>query len=570
MGGDSDQAEGFNARLTDYGDREFSIFLRRVFLKSMGYGDDALSRPIIGITNTYSGYNSCHGRVPQIVDAVKRGVLLAGGLPVEFPTMSIHESFCYPTSMYLRNLMAMETEELIRAQPMDAVVLVGGCDKTVPAQLMAAASANVPAVSLVVGPMITTTHKGERLGACTDCRRAWALYRAGRINEQELSALSDRLAPASGTCMVMGTASTMALVAEALGMSLPGTAAIPSVHADRERAAERTGVTAVSLARSGTKPSRIMTREAFRNALRTIMAVAGSTNALIHLAAIAGRLGIRLSLDDVDEIGRETPVLANVKPSGQLYMEHFHEAGGLPRLMKELGTLFDTSCPTVTGRTHGENLEAFDLDFPNAAIRPLTQPLFDQGAIAVLNGNLGRAVIKQSAATASLLHHEGPAVVFDNLQDLHQRIDDPDLDVEPHSVLVLRNAGPLGAPGMPEAGYIPIPKKLSRQGVTDMVRLSDARMSGTAEGTVILHVCPEAAAGGALRLVRNGDLITLDVQARLLRLEVSDSELKRRAQAMPATPATADREAPSGYRQLYLSSVEQADRGADFNFLSHL
>lgn len=570
MGGDSDRTEGFNARLTDYGDREFSIFLRRVFLKSMGYSDDALSRPIIGITNTYSGYNSCHGRVPQIVDAVKRGVLLAGGLPIEFPTMSIHESFCYPTSMYLRNLMAMETEELIRAQPMDAVVLIGGCDKTVPAQLMAAASADVPAVSLVVGPMITTTHKGNRLGACTDCRRAWALYRAGRISEEELTALSDRLAPASGTCMVMGTASTMALVAETLGMSLPGTAAIPSVHADRERAGEQTGSAAVSLAKRGTKPSQIMTREAFRNALRVIMAVAGSTNALIHLAAIAGRLGINLSLDEVDAIGRETPVLANVKPTGQLYMEHFHEAGGLPRLMKELGPVLDTSCLTVTGRTHGENLEQFDVDFPSEAILPSSRPLFERGAIAVLNGNLGQAIIKQSAATPSLLRHQGPAVVFDNLEDLHGRIDDPDLDVEPHSVLVLRNAGPVGAPGMPEAGYIPIPKKLSRQGVMDMVRLSDARMSGTAEGTVILHVCPEAAAGGALRLVRSGDLITLDAQARLLRLDVAESELQRRADAIAAAPSTTEKQPASGYRHLYLSSVEQADRGADFNFLSGL
>jgi len=563
-----ERGQGFDRCLTDYGDRAFSVFLRKVFLKSMGYGEEALSRPVVGITNTYSGYNSCHGRVPQLVEAVKRGVMLAGGLPVEFPTMSIHESFCYPTSMYLRNLMAMETEELIRAQPMDAVVLIGGCDKTIPAQLMAAASADVPAVSLAVGPMVTTTHKGTRLGACTDCRRAWAAYRAGQMDESELSSISDKLAPAAGTCMVMGTASTMALMAEALGMSLPGTAAIPSVHADRERAAEHSGAAAVRLAAQGRKPSEIMTSQAFRNAIRVLMAAGGSTNALIHLAAVAGRLGIRLSLTDIDALGRTTPVLANVKPSGTHYLEHFHEAGGLPKLMQELGELIDDSCLTVTGKTHAENLKNFSADFTHPAIATLAEPVFSGGAIAVLEGNLGQAIIKQSAASASLLKHSGKAVVFDSLEELHSKIDDAGLDVEPDSVLILRNAGPVGAPGMPEAGYIPIPRKLSRRGVKDMVRISDARMSGTAEGTVVLHVCPEAAIGGALALVRSGDTVTLDVTRRALNVELSASELAARRENLVQGPCTSRPE--RGYRSLYLEHVLQADRGADFGFLSGL
>ena len=560
--------KGMRKGLTSYGDSGFSLFLRRAFIKAMGFSDDALERPIIGITDTFSDYNPCHGNVPQLIEAVKRGVMLAGGLPMAFPTISIHESFSNPTSMFLRNLMAMDTEEMIRAQPMDSIVLIGGCDKTVPAQLMAAASADVPAIMLITGPMLVGHHKGEELGACTDCRRLWAAHRAGTIDEDEIDVLSGRLAPTNGTCMVMGTASTMACVSEALGIAMPGTGSIPATHADRLRAAEAAGKRAVEMAKTGgPKPSEIMTQTAFHNALTVLQSIGGSTNGLVHLAALAGRLGIEIDMAEFDRMGREVPTLIDLKPSGSHYMEHFHWAGGVPKLMKELGDLIDGSAMTVTGEPLSASIARAE-EVPNQTIiRTRANPLQASGAMAVLSGNLAPqgALIKQSAASPTLMQHEGRAVVFESVEDMTLRMDDPDLDVTADDVLVLRNAGPVGAPGMPEAGYLPIPRKLAQQGVKDMVRISDARMSGTAFGTIVLHIVPEAAIGGPLGLVRNGDRIRLDVENRRIDLLVDEAELTRRKNewTAPKPHAGSDR----GYLSLYLNNVNQADQGCDFDFL---
>jgi dihydroxy-acid dehydratase len=559
---------GMRRNLTAYGDEAFSLFLRTAFIKAMGYSDDALERPIIGITNTFSGFNACHRTVPELIDAVKRGVMLAGGLPVEFPTITLHESFAHPTSMYLRNLMAIDAEEMIRAQPLDAVVLIGGCDKTVPALLMGAASANIPAIMLVTGPMMTGDHKGERLGACTDCRRFWARFRAGDIDDQEIRAINAKLAPTAGTCMVMGTASTMALCAEAMGMMLPGGACTPAVMAERLRHAEASGARAVGIAKERLTPDRIMTADAFENALRTLLAIGGSTNAIVHLAAMAGRLGIEIDLDGFDRMGRDTPVLVDLKPTGQHYMEDLENAGGLATILRELKPLMKLKALTVTGKTLGENLDAAPAGWAQDVVRTVKNPIFKGGSIAVLRGNLAPdgAIIKQAAATPSLMRHEGRAVVFESLEDLANRIDDPKLDVKADDVLVLKNAGPKGAPGMPEAGYLPIPKKLAQKGVKDMVRISDARMSGTAFGAIVLHVAPESAVGGPLALVRNGDRIRLDVPARRLELLVSDAELAERRKGWKA--ARARKEDGRGYRKLFLETVQQADRGCDFEFLA--
>jgi dihydroxy-acid dehydratase len=555
---------GLRKGLTSYGDSGFSLFLRKAFIKGAGFSDSALDRPVIGIANTGSAFNPCHGNMPQLIEAVKRGVMLAGGLPMDFPTISIHESFASPTSMYLRNLMSMDTEEMIRAQPMDAVILIGGCDKTVPAQLMGAASAGIPAIQLVTGSMLTGSHRGARVGACTDCRRYWGKYRADEIDADEIADVNNALVASVGTCSVMGTASTMACVAEALGMMVPGGASPPAVTADRIRVAERTGATAVAMAQSGLTPDKIMTVKAFENALRVLLAIGGSTNGIIHLTAVAGRLGIDLSLERLDALGRETPVLIDLKPSGQYYMEDFHDAGGLHALLRELRPLLHLDAMTVTGRTLGEELDASGPGFAQSVVRPMANPIFPQGGIAVLRGNLapGGAIIKQSAADPALMEHEGRAVVFENIEDLVLRIDDDALDVNADDVLVLKHIGPTGA-SMPEAGYIPIPKKLARAGVKDMVRVSDGRMSGTAGGTIVLHVTPESAVGGPLAYVQDGDRIRLSVKDREISLLVSDAELAQRALASPVTRPTA----PRGYRQLFLKTVTQADQGVDFDFL---
>ncbi len=529
--------KGLRKGLTAYGDAAFSLFLRKAFIKAAGFSDDALDRPIVGITNTYSDYNPCHGNVPDLIECVKRGVLLAGGLPMVFPTISIAESFAHPTSMFLRNLLAMETEEMIRAQPMDAVVLIGGCDKNLPAQVMAAASVNLPAIVLPTGPMLVGHHRGEVLGACTDCRRFWAQYRAGSVDVTEIELVSGRLCPSVGTCSVMGTASTMACVIEALGLSLPMSATAPATHADRRRIAEATGKRATALAIEGSPlPSDLLTPASIRNAAIVLQAIGGSTNGLIHLTAIAGRAGVPFDLDAFDRLGREVPVLLNLKPSGAHYLEHFHYAGGVPALLRELAPLLDTTAPTVCGQPLSDSIHHAEAVPHQDVIRTLAAPLKPEGAMAVLHGNLAPrgAVIKHSAASPHLLRHTGRAVVFDSLQDLSARIDHPDLDVAPGDILVLRNAGPKGAPGMPEAGYLPIPLRLAQQGVKDMVRISDARMSGTAFGTIVLHITPEAAVGGPLAIVQTGDRIALDVESRRIDLLIEDSEFSSRMAAWHA------------------------------------
>ena len=560
---------GLRKGLTSYGDAGFSLFLRKAFIKAMGYSDDALERPIVGITNTFSDYNPCHGNVPDLIESVKRGVMLAGGLPMVFPTISIGESFAHPTSMFLRNLMAMDTEEMMKAQPMDSVVLIGGCDKTLPAQVMAAASADLPAIVLQTGPMVVGNHKGEVLGACTDCRRMWGQHRAGSIDLVEIETISGRLCPSVGTCSVMGTASTMACIVEALGLALPFSAAAPAPLADRRRIAEASGRRATEIAIARTpRPSDLITPASVRNAMIVLQAVGGSTNGLIHLIAIAGRAGVPFDLDAFDQLGRDIPVLLNLKPSGAHYMEHLHHAGGLPALMRELTGFLDLDAPNISGGTLGDAIAAAE-HVPNQdVIRSLALPLKPEGAMAILHGNLAplSAVIKHSAASPHLMRHTGRAVVFDDIEDMTRRIDDPELDVTADDVLVLRNAGPKGAPGMPEAGYLPIPMKLARQGVKDMVRISDARMSGTAFGTIVLHIAPESAVGGALAVVRNGDQILLDVDARRLELLIDETELQQRLAALKQS--LPHRETPTrGYAKLFEDSVLQADQGCDFDFL---
>ncbi len=561
--------KGLRKGLASYGDESFSLFLRKVFIKAMGYSDDALDRPIVGITNTYSDYNPCHGNVPDLIESVKRGVMAAGGMPMVFPTISIHESFAFPTSMFLRNLMAMDTEEMIRAQPMDAVVVIGGCDKTLPAQLMAAASVDLPTIAVPTGPMIVGHHRGEILGACTDCRRLWSQFRAGKVDEEEIERIGGCLAPSVGTCMVMGTASTMACILETMGLSLPMSATVPAVYAERRRIAEASGRRAAEMAiRGGPKPSELITTASVFNAMAVLQAIGGSTNGIIHLTAIAGRAGVPLDLEVFDRFGRQIPVLLNLKPSGAHYMEHFHNAGGLPALMRELKPFLHLDAPTVSGETIGDVIaqaeEASDPDI----IRSLATPVKKEGTMAVLRGNLAPhgALIKQSAASPELMLHTGRAVVFDSVGDMIARIDAPDLDVHAGDVLVLRNAGPKGAPGMPEAGYLPIPMKLARDGVKDMVRISDARMSGTAFGTIVLHIAPEAAAGGPLAIVETGDRILLDVEARKIELLIDDAELVRRLTAWKQRPPHR-KPATRGYAKLFEDCVLQANQGCDFDFL---
>jgi dihydroxy-acid dehydratase len=557
--------KGLARGLTNYGDAGFSLYLRRSFAKSMGYSSDALERPVVGIADSRSGFNNCHRHFPELIDAVKRGVLAAGGLPIEFPTTSLGEVFLNPTSMMFRNLMSIDVEEMVRAQPMDSVVLVGGCDKTVPAQLMGAASADVPAVQLLAGPMMPTSFRGERLGACTDCRRFWALHRAGKVDEQGIEEIEGNLATTAGTCGVMGTASTMAAIAEALGMALPGTAAIPAVHADRLRAAEASGARAVELAKNPILPSQVITPASVENALRVLLAIGGSTNAIVHLTAIAGRLGIQVSLERLNALSDSTPVLVDLKPTGQYYMSDLHAAGGVGAVLRELRPLLSLECLTVAGITLGERLEREPAWVDRSVVKPLAGPLAKEGGLVALFGSLAPngAILKRSAADPALFEREGRAVVFTSLDDLAARIDDPALDVTAEDFLVLQNAGPKSGYAMPEAGYLPIPAKLARAGVKDMVRISDARMSGTAYGTIVLHVSPEAAAGGPLALVRDGDRIRLSVKSRSIDLAVAEPEIaRRRAQWKPpvAQPVR-------GYAKLYMDHVLQAEHGCDFDFL---
>ena len=559
-----DTPKGLDNGLTNYGDRYFARYLRRSFARSLGISRELLGRPVVGIAMTPSGFNNCHRYMPDLVEAVSRGVLAAGALPRAFPTISLGEVFLNPTSMMYRNLMAMDTEEMIGAQPMDAVVLIGGCDKTVPAQLMGAASAGLPAVQVVTGPMSTGRHKGQRLGACTDCRGFWAKYRAGAVDSDEIEVIEGRLSVTAGTCAVMGTASTMACIAEALGMSLPGTAAIPAVHSDRLVAAEESGKAAVRLITSKITPRQVITLKSVENAIRVLMAVGGSTNAIVHLTAIAGRLGIKVSLDRFNQLSDETPVLVDLKPVGEGYMEDFHAAGGMGALLRELKPLLHLDTVDVEGRTLAERLEGRIDWVDRAVIRPMAEPISPVGGLVALSGSLAPegAIFKRAAATPALFESEGRAVVFTGLEDLSARIDDPALDVRPGDVLVLQNAGPQAA-GMPEAGYLPIPRKLAQAGVKDMVRISDARMSGTTFGSIVLHVAPEAAVGGPLAAVRDGDRIRLSIERKRIDLLVEPDEIARRLAGFRPPPAPA-----RGYKALYRRSVTQAPEGCDFDFLA--
>ena len=565
----SKKPTGIANGLTNYGDRDFSLYLRRSFAQSMGYSRAMLEKPVVGIAYTASGFNNCHRHFPELLDAVKRGVLAAGALPIEFPTISLGEVFLNPTSLKFRNLMSMDTEEMVRAQPMDSVVLMGGCDKTVPAQLMGAVSAGRPAVMLVAGPMMTGRHQGERLGACTDCRRFWAQYRAGKVDDKEISEVEGKLATTAGTCAVMGTASTMACLAEALGMILPGTAAIPAVHADRLRAAEATGALAVKLIGSQLTPDKIITQKSVENALRVLLAIGGSTNAIIHLTAIAGRAGIPVSLKRLNELSDTTPVLVNLKPVGNGYMEDFFAAGGMGALMREMKDLLHLDCHDGDRRDPGRTARARQrpaIWIDRTIIAERSKPLEPQGGLVALFGNLAPqgAILKRSAADANLFELEGRAVVFSSLDDLAARIDDPNLDVEANDILVLQNAGPHSASAMPEAGYLPIPKKLATKGVKDMVRVSDARMSGTAFGTIVLHVTPDS----RLRRPARPRCATATVFGSRSRTAAStslvdDAELKRRQAAAKPPAENPER----GYAKLYAREILGADQGCDFAFL---
>ncbi len=545
---------------------EYYAFSRRAWLRSEGFNRDIFEgKPVVGICNSWSELNNCNAHLREVAAAVKRGVWSAGGVALEFPTISLGEMFMKPTAMLFRNLMAMDVEECIRANPLDSVVLLCGCDKTTPAQLMGAASAGVPAIMVPGGPMLAGEWGGRKLGSGTDGRKLFDQYRTGRVSEEEWCEIEACIARTSGHCTVMGTASTMAAMAEALGMTLPGCAAIPAPDSRRLMIAEQSGRRAVELAREGLTPSSVMTREAFENAIAALMALGGSTNAVVHLIAIAGRCGIRLALDEFDRISRRTPCLVNVKPSGAYVMEDLFHAGGVAAVMKEIEPLLHGDVRTVNGRTLAENLAAARCENRDV-IRAADAPLSAEGGIAVLRGNLAPdgAVIKQSAATPALLQHRGRAHVFETREQMMATIDDPDLPVDASSVLVMKNCGPKGGPGFPEWGQIPMPKKLLQAGITDVVRISDARMSGTSFGTVVLHVAPESAAGGPLAAVRTGDEILLDFAARRVDVMLKDDEIRRRlAEFTPPKPHYT-----RGYGKLFLDHVTQAHLGCDFDFLA--
>ncbi|HLI83937.1 MAG TPA: IlvD/Edd family dehydratase [Bryobacteraceae bacterium] len=539
---------------------------RRAWLRSEGFPADIFEgKPVVGICNSWSELNNCNAHLREVAQAVKRGVLAAGGIPLEFPTISLGELFMQPTTMMFRNLMAMDVEESIRANPIDGVVLLCGCDKTTPAQLMGAASADVPAIVVPGGPMLAGRWREQRLGSGTDGRKLFDLYRTGRLTGEEWCEIEGCIARTSGHCAVMGTASTMTSLAEALGMSLPGCANIPAPDSRRLAIAELSGRAAVQAIEHDLRPSRIMTPRAFENAVTVLMALGGSTNAVIHLIAMAGRLGIRLTLADFDRISRSTPWIANIRPSGEHLMEDFFYAGGLPALMNRISGLLHTDCLTINGKTIGENI-APARSADDAVIASRERPLSAEGGIAVLYGNLAPdgAVIKQTAASPQLLRHRGRAYVFENPRQMAAEIDRDDLPVDHTTVLVMRNCGPKGAPGMPEAGHIPMPRKLLAEGVTDMVRISDARMSGVSYGTVVLHVAPESAVGGPLAAVQTGDEIVLDVAARKLELAVPEDVIAERMRRFTPPPRHYDR----GYGRLFLDHVTQAHLGCDFDFLA--
>jgi dihydroxy-acid dehydratase len=548
-----------------YGVADLRSFGHRSRTAQMGYGrEDYAGKPVIGILNTWSDINPCHSHFRQRAEEVKRGVWQAGGFPVELPVMTLSENFQKPTTMLYRNFLAMEAEEVLRSYPIDGCVLMGGCDKTTPGLIMGALSMNLPAIFMPAGPMLRGNWHGKVLGSGSDGWKYWAELRAGNIDEQAWKEIEEGIARSPGVCMTMGTASTMTSLAETLGLSLPGASSIPAVDANHPRMATASGRRIVEMVWEDLRPRDIVTRRSFENAVRVFMAVGGSTNAVVHLLAMAGRAGVPLSLDDIDAASRRTPFICNLRPSGQWLMEDFHYAGGILALLAEMKGLLHLDERTVTGQTLGENIAGALTHNPDV-IRSLENALSPQGGVAVLRGNLAPdgAVIKTTAAAPELLQHTGRAVVFDDYNHLAARIDDDGLDVDASSVLVLRNAGPLGGPGFPEWGMLPIPKKLLRQGVRDMVRLSDARMSGTSYGTCVLHVAPESFVGGPLALVRDGDLIALDVPARTLTLRVDDAELARRRAAWTPPPPRYER----GWGAMFSRHVSQADKGCDFDFL---
>jgi dihydroxy-acid dehydratase len=547
---------------------QYEHLARRAWLRSEGYGPEIFqNKPVVGICNSWSELTNCNVHLREVAAAVKRGVWAAGGVPLEFPTISLGEMFMKPTTMLFRNLMSMDVEESIVANPIDGVVLLSGCDKTTPAQLMGAASADLPAIMVTGGPMLSGRWHGEALGSGTDGRKLFEQLRAGRLGEEQWAEVEGCISRSHGHCTVMGTASTMASMAEALGMTLPGNAAIPAVDSRRYMLAEASGRRIVEMIWDDLRPSKIMTRQALENAIRADMAIGGSTNAVVHLLAIAGRLGVELTLSDFDRLSRETPYIANVKPSGEFLMEDFYYAGGLPVVLKEILPLLHGEVMTVTGKTMAENLS----DAPAAnrdIVRALDKPLNREGGTAVLYGNLAPngAVIKQTAASPHLLRHRGKAVVFERYETLRAHIDDADLDIDENSVLVLKNAGPHGAPGFPEWGHLPIPAKLLKRGINDIVRVSDARMSGTSFGTDVLHISPESAIGGPLAAVETGDEIELDVPARKITLRLEEREIQRRLAARKPP----DPHYRRGYGKLFLDTVTQAHEGCDFQFLRHM
>ncbi len=545
--------------------REYYSFARKSTLRAQGLTRAATEgKPIIGICNTASDLNPCNRHLTQVSEAVKRGVWAAGGFPCEFPVISLGEMFLKPSAMLYRNLMSMDVEEMIRGNPLDAVVLLGGCDKTIPALLMGATSANIPALVVPGGPMLSGTFRGQTLGSGTDGRKHFDLYRTGKLNDEDMAELECSIARSPGHCMVMGTASSMALVAEALGMTLPGAAAWPAVDGRRMAIAEQSGARAVAMATAGPTPREVLTSTAFHNAITALMAAGASTNAVVHLLAIAGRAGVPLTLDDFERISALSPLLVDLKPHGRYLMEDFAYAGGAQTLLSHLAPLLHLDAPTVSGINLGETL-ATHRTHPQDVIRSLVTPLSPDGGIKVLRGNLSPngALIKVSAASPHLLESRGRAIVFDSKDEMLACVNDESFPVELDNVLVLRNAGPHGGPGFPEWGQIPLPKSLMARGITDVVRISDARMSGTSYGTVVLHISPESAIGGPLSLVETGDSIHLSVASRTLTLEVPDAELAARAAARAPRPPHYTR----GYGQLFLRHVEQAHLGCDFDFL---
>tara|TARA_B100000530_G_scaffold7664_1_gene6341 strand:+ start:715 stop:2430 length:1716 start_codon:yes stop_codon:yes gene_type:complete len=562
--------KGLEKNLSDYGDKDFSNFIRRSFAKSMGYSNKSLDKPIVGICYTESGYNNCHRNFPEMLEAVKRGVHASGALPIVFPVISLGETFLNPTSMMYRNLMSMCVEEMILAQPMDSVILMGGCDKTVPALLMGAFSANIPSCLLVSGPMMTGRHKGERLGACTDCRRFWAKYRSNEIDKNEINLIEDKLATTSGTCAIMGTASTMAIIADVLGIMVPNTSSIPAVHSDRLRASEDTGILAANLGlNKGILPEKIVTKKSIENALRVLLAISGSTNAIIHLTAIARRIGINISLEEFNRISEETPVIVNLKPVGEGYMEDFNASGGLNSVLLELKNKLHLDTIDITGQTLKQRLKKINNSYiDRKIIFSKSKPVNKKGGLIALFGSLAPegAILKRAAASKKLFEHKGRAVVFSSLNDLAKRIDDPNLDVKKDDILVLQNAGPSSNSGMPEAGYLPIPKKLAKKGIKDMIRISDARMSGSAFGTIILHVTPESNKLGPLAVVQNGDYIKLSVKNNSLNLLISEKEMKNRMSKISKNKKVVYER---GYKSLYQKNVLPATLGCDFNFLQN-